>query len=81
MSMSRNFGTKGTALAIGSSVLALAFTALLVSSLATAEPSAAPAAAKPAPAAPAGESGTEPEAVPDGSAGAGIPLPRRNPLR
>jgi UPF0755 protein len=35
----------------------------------------------PAPAAAAGETGAEPEAAPDGSAGAGIPLPRRNPLR
>jgi UPF0755 protein len=32
-----------------------------------------------APAAPAGETGAEPESAPD--AGAGIPLPRRNPLR
>jgi peptidoglycan lytic transglycosylase G len=32
-------------------------------------------------AAPAGETGAEPEAAPDADAGAGMPLPRRNPLR
>jgi UPF0755 protein len=35
----------------------------------------------PEPAASAGETGAEPEAAPDAGAGAGIPLPRRNPLR